>query len=293
MSRLGLSPEENEAISERLRAAIEADADVIQARKLEPQRRLQYQIGWGDYDWPDWRNSRAIGQQFFLEAVADVAPHVFEDLATTPLALFREAPFRQPGDDSSLGYHTDKLRLQHFLAGDPLPGFTPPVAFAPLLQSLHAWGTRYGLTAPWLQAWALNTLSHWARFPEDSGTFHFATSTDIRPALRPTDPALVFGDQPWEPTIWTWREFAAQYPWVPGEKRERYRQHIIALMEARGLVGVPLKRTKEHWGWLARHCVLGETYRQIALSEESTDTDDKRVGKIARKLARIIGLTLP
>jgi len=253
--------------------------------------RPQYRIGWGEYDWPDWPNSRAIGQQLFLEAVAAVAPPVFNDLADTPLVLYREAPFRQSGDDSSLDYDVDELR--HFLGGDPIPGFTPPLEFAPLLQSLHAWGTRYGLTDPWLQAWALNTLSYWEHFPEDSGTFRFAATTNIRHALSLSDPALVYGDQPWQPTLWTWREFTEQYAWVPKEKRERYRQHVIGLMQARGLVKVPLKRTKEHWGWLARHCVLSETYRQIAFSKKSTDIDEKRVGKIARKLARIIGLTRP
>src|SRR3954454_5464797 len=141
MSKLGLSPEDDQEIWERLGAALEADIAAGRARQKQ-QLRPEHRIGWGDYDWPDWSNSKAIGRQYFFEAIAEVAPQAIADLAATPLALYRETPFRREGDDRPFEY--DENEFRHYILGDdPGLNYSPPEEFAPLIQSLRAWGTRY------------------------------------------------------------------------------------------------------------------------------------------------------
>ncbi len=124
MNKLGRTPEEHEAVKQALKIAMEADVAAGAKRPMRRKVRPDILVGWGAYDWPDWRNSRSIGRQYFLEAVAAVAPHVYIDLASTPFTLYRETPFLQDDDDQPFEF--DENEFRHFLMGDPDPHYASP-----------------------------------------------------------------------------------------------------------------------------------------------------------------------
>jgi hypothetical protein len=88
----------------------------------------------------------------------------------------------------------------------------------------------------------------------------------------------------WDPTHETQRAFKDRVNGLLGQ----YLEEVAALASERGLVLAPVKRELEHFEWLARFQVGGESFLQIGASGVSISAVEQAV----RRTAKTIGLAL-
>jgi hypothetical protein len=159
-------------------------------------------------------------------------------------------------------------------------------------RALLAWAERWHLTDRWCVLLAQDTLRCWANNPETQGwefegTGIFAGFFPFR--IEPLQLGPFYHDP-------TWRRGRDFEKYVLGEVRQalnEYRARIEADALAAGLKRAPRKRAAEHFDWVVRYQVEGESFASIAQSASYKFNGGRQtVRKAIVELAEYISLTL-
>lgn len=153
---------------------------------------------------------------------------------------------------------------------------------ATLRDAVRAWGNRWHLRDAWIRAAALATLEAWAHdLPQDE--WHLRGHSG---ATLGTEP-FVFNA--WEPTMTRWKDWEGKI----FAKIAEYREGIEKQAADTGMVRTKGK-LEEHFLWLARFQVRGDTMEAIArdvrIARKSVKFDRTAVRDAIRKTASLIGL---
>jgi len=159
-------------------------------------------------------------------------------------------------------------------------------------DGLSAWAKRWHLTDGWCPLLADDTLRWYATRPEAQGwefegqgifvgSFPFAITPLI---LEP-----FYHDHTWRSRA----EFKACVQAKMERATEDYCDRIDANALAAGLKRAPRKRQAEHFDWLARYQVKGETFASIAETSSQKFVGGRQtVRKAVTELAKYLELTL-
>lgn len=145
------------------------------------------------------------------------------------------------------------------------------------LAQLRAWGDQFGFTAPWLR----RVAGH---------TYHLLAAAD--PGQRPSGFVLIetgiedigacFPNPPrWDPIVQSRGEYHAAI--------DAYLDACTALAMARGWTAAPVKRTADHFEWLARYQCGGWTQEHIA--DRYKEKSDAAVSLALDDVAALVGIT--
>jgi hypothetical protein len=238
-------------------------------------------LGSGEYEDSLQRNSQFHARRRFLHAVFELKPEIRVSLHDEPLKVLRALiKSTEPPPFGWIGWVWKRLNLEPSLE--------------PLRQALLIWRNQWGLTEPWFDECALVELCSYCEkelMPE-------------RPAGDPSlrmlkalgyeePPPFSFSKGRWDPT---------------GERRAVYEAHARQSFDAalknhldaaekearaRGLRRTPEKREAEHFAWLARVYLNGETPAQVWRSLPRGDRRSRRaVEQAIKRLAKFIGTDL-
>jgi len=172
--------------------------------------------------------------------------------------------------------------LAKIAAPPDAPGLRASARVNARLAGLRAWGDRFGFTDPWLRRVA-------------ASTFRLLAESD--PTHRPTrfiwlsngieDIGSRFPPAPrWNPILQSRTEYHAAI--------DAYLDACASMATARGWRPAPVKRTAEHFEWLARHQVAGWTEARIAehYQTEAGKPDVPGVSRALTETAALVGITL-
>jgi hypothetical protein len=162
----------------------------------------------------------------------------------------------------------------------PNAGLTTMSGSEPLRRALLRWARRWHLCDNWCLDWALEQLHTWP--PDDPPSY----SLDIAGVLTsPTEPPRL---PAYRPQLQT----RAWYLDSTQKLLEKYCTEVERVMGDAGLKPTPVKRIDQHFEWLARYQIKGESPADIWRSLPQGDNRGRRaVEKAIHDTARAIGLT--
>ena len=291
------------------------DQDVGSPTRLAARGRVRWHEG-------PWR-SRYGAQGHFLTAVANLRPQIPEDLETGALPIFDQLPetcrqvFRHNDWSSRWTWLAHHAPLNH----EALP------ALEQLRLWLIEWGDRSHLPDDWAKDRAIN----WLLEDDDDDDIldmrrHFAWHGALRPGPRfPVRPYGYWDADRGDDVSTEYVEdpsvgyaFAVKLPAWPGvhsrtawERRVRgafdralkaYGDDQETRTEADGFKPAPIKLNDEHFVWLARYQVAGESCEHNARLRLADCSDAepmiadqrreaRRVSKAVSETAALVGLT--
>jgi hypothetical protein len=180
-----------------------------------------------------------------------------------------------------------------------------------LRAALLEWSRNWNLTDTWCLEWAVQTLSWWSqrRFEEHDDWYHEDLSGVPSPKFQFRDFEMKCH---WDVGSELKADFVARTITEFEQNLARYIRDSKAFAKAHGFVPAPALRELEHFFWLARYQVSGETAKDIARgrdiggcwsSDGSTAKEQRKIGaereaatqrvkKGLSRLANFIGLTL-
>lgn len=253
-------------------------------------------LGFGEYVDPQGFIPHVLARQHFLDALEVVEPRVLDDLMGRPLELALEAIPPQ---------------WLTMAVGESLPiDLTDRVGVA-----IHAWMRRWRLgddEVTWVGAAALWTLMGWVTSIEGNQSLDELERRLRDPPLL--DAAFQRAYRPWErfrphftltagegaaPLVLEaeWDPYtetrAAAEERITAEVAWQVRREFDAIEAGRRAAGqhlAPIKRTgREHFRWLARYQVRGESYAAIA---RAVCRERQTVKEAIQETALLIGLPL-
>jgi hypothetical protein len=221
------------------------------------------------------------GRCHFLAAAIEVEPEVLDSLGRAVKVLSAICA-RQEEAREIAAYRSETLGL----AFVPIP--SKPDLFRPLEESLSAWARRFNLTDSWCFAWAEQTVFDWYKSGRKPEGFIYPCTAPSGVVALPAGP---FRFEAWEPDL----ERQAEYRQRLLQRLDRYLAVVQAAAERAGAQSVPVKRNPEHYFWLARVQVRGESIADICRNSVDGDSGWKQYDafkKAVERTAAEIGLTL-
>ncbi len=236
-------------------------------------------LGATDYEWPGRERSRVIARSRFLEAVRKHAPEVLEDLQAEPLEL----EMRIATTETLSIPRTWQDLVQAVEGGDS--------NLVSLRDAVLAWSRRWHVDVDWCRDQALWTLMRWERVPADDPahtTWSLERGSQFQPVVRGWPP-FRFYHAPWDPTD-TSRTIAAQAIRSAFEQKlAHYLDSVEEAAQASGMRSTPEKRSDDHFAWLARYQIGGESFERLA---KDVFRDRRTVAAGIKDAARLIDLPL-
>ena len=236
-------------------------------------------LGPTDYEWPSRERSPIIARSRFFEAVRTHAPQVLEDLRAEPIDLVVRIAT------------TEEISI-------------PPVwqdlieaveSSDPDLVALHdvvlGWSHRWHLDTDWCRDQALRTLIMWTTVPVDDPartTWSLERGSLFQPVLRGWPP-FRFYHAPWDPTFTSRTTAVKALHDAFDQKLAQYLNSVEDAAMAMGMQSTPEKRTDDHFAWLARYQIGGESFDRLA---KDVFRDRRTVAAGIKAAARLIGLPL-
>lgn len=155
----------------------------------------------------------------------------------------------------------------------------------PFRDALLAWGMRWRLDQEWCLRFAFRQVDAWYRWPSARWRYD-----------DPPVPAILTGEERqfrfivpgWDLTAERWQDAEARLDAAYAEAKREHRRRLTALAETLELQHEPTKATPEHYSWLARYHLRGESYGRIAAGHH----DRKSVEDAVKRAAALIGLDL-
>lgn len=170
--------------------------------------------------------------------------------------------------------------------------------FASIRRKLRGWAQRWHLTDRWCRNTALGLLLflryHAAMERPQEFTWKGTAPDVMKPAI-PLCPEFSFLVRPgWDVLAMTRDAFEAKVRGAFQEALKEYCDRREVAARAHGLQKAPAeKRTLEHYRWLARYQVKGESFADIWRSLPQGDDRDRRAVEVAiHRTADEVGLTL-
>lgn len=159
-------------------------------------------------------------------------------------------------------------------------------------RSLLAWAERWHLRDRWCVVLAQDTLDWWANEPAAEG-WEFERSVTIAGFFPFAIKPLQFGPFYYDPTWRRRREFQKQVLDQVRQALDEYCDRTEADALTAGLKRAPRKRETEHFDWLVRYQVRGESFAAIARSSSYKFNGGRQtIRKAVVELADYIALTL-
>jgi len=159
-------------------------------------------------------------------------------------------------------------------------------------DALSAWAKRWHLTDRWCWVLARDTACWYATHPgaqgwEFQGQGIFVGSFPF--AIKPLRLGPFYHDPTWRSR----RDFKAYVLAEAARATDNYCDRIEAAAVAAGLKRAPRRREVEHFDWLARYQVKGESFASIArIASYKLGGGRQTVGKAVTELAEYLELTL-
>jgi len=246
--------------------------------------------GQGRHRLGEWRREKpgegstvqADARALFLLSLRRVAPEAMKDLAGEPYELISKAIAERGDVEERI-----RLALPFLLSGSD-PGalewlYTPEAVRA--ASGISVWGNRWNLGAAWVLDQAVQTLAIWLqtfglRERHDWGPFYNGFMIYEPPSVA------VRGWNPYEET-----ESEARNRMMK-EFKLRLTQHLDSTREdlaVQAFERAPRKSAAEHFEWLVRYQVLGDSYRAIA---DDVGRDVQTVREAIDSTCRLIGIPL-
>lgn len=266
-----------------------ADPSIPRDERL-PRKVTPRPLGFGEFDDPANSSAMVGGQIYFFHVIKIDAVDVVRQLAGAPFSQYREV--RDAADWQALGW-------------DSYPDFLASRDYRSLLPALRDWATRWRLTDDWCVARALQTLDLWALMsPKGRGLedlLKWGWDTNIGNAID-----VPLTDEEIENTMvlpryepnWNFLQDTIEAMTASFiVQRDAYIRRVEDLMHQRGWKRKKVLRRPEHFEWLVRYHVLGESTKAIAPSvppnaSKTTAFTANAVYKAITSTADLIGLTL-
>jgi len=158
--------------------------------------------------------------------------------------------------------------------------------------AVRAWAKRWHLNDEWCVLMALETRSWWSQRPEATG-WYFKDCGIIAMfypfAIKP----IRFEEFLWDPTQRRRRVFERYVMKNVQTALKEYMDRVEADARAAGLKRVPRKTSVEHFQWLVRHQIMGESFAEIAQSASYQFNGGRQtIRKAVVELATYLSLTL-
>lgn len=158
-------------------------------------------------------------------------------------------------------------------------------ALQPFRDSLLDWGMRWRLDQEWCLRFAFRQVDAWYRWPSARWRYD---DPPVPAILTDEEREFRFIVPGWNPTAERWPDAEERLDAAYEEAKREHRRRLIALAESLELTREPTKATPEHYTWLARYHLRGESYGRIAAGHH----DRKSVEDAVKRAAALIGLDL-
>lgn len=155
----------------------------------------------------------------------------------------------------------------------------------PLRDALLDWGARWRLDQGWCLRFAFRQVDAWYRWPLARWRYDEVSVPTI---LTDDERRFSLTLPGWDLTAERWTEAETRLDAAYEEAKRAHRQRLTALAEALELAREPTKATPEHYAWLARYHLRGESYGRIAEGHH----ERKSVEEAVKRAAALIGLDL-
>ncbi len=216
---------------------------------------------WGEYDyshdgtmparWP-WGWSAPTGQPYNPELVSTLAAY-----------------------DVAGPWGWDRLEVW----GRLRPGLRP------FRDALLDWGARWRLDQDWCLRFAFRQVDAWYREP----SARWRDGERLTPRILTEEERRFDLILPgWDLTAERWADAEARLDAAYEEAKRAHRQRLTAFAESLELAREPTKASPEHYAWLARYHLRGESYSRIATGHH----ERKSVEDAVKRAAALIGLDL-
>jgi hypothetical protein len=130
-------------------------------------------------------------------------------------------------------------------------------------RELASWARRWRLTDPWCVVLARDTIRWWASQPDSRGWEFQTQGISIGSFPFPIQP-LTLDEFYYDPTYRRRGDFKRYVLDKVDEALKHYCDQVETDALAAGLIRSPKKRDIEHFDWLARYQVRGESFASIA-----------------------------
>jgi hypothetical protein len=159
-------------------------------------------------------------------------------------------------------------------------------------KALTEWARKFNLTDSWLLDLSLQTLYRWESNASALQDLHWADrGYETPPVILTSEEARFhFSDPGWLPAHETWRQYEAKIKSNFNHQLEEYKSRTVNLAEGRGFEQQPEVRNPNHFKWLARYQVLGESPSKIA--DHFNVPDENTIWRAVTKTADQIGRML-
>jgi hypothetical protein len=188
---------------------------------------------------------------WFLSAIRQHAPAVLNDLAERPLAIYTNLPDLI---DTSTWQNLNEAALD----------WAPELK--PLRAAIHDWSQHWNLETNWCRDRALQTLAQWARtddgHPLRSQWSHEATSYFV--PISSDARTLTFFHPGWDPSFGSRADAEKMIREAFDDHLAAYFKDLDALAASHGMERTPEKRTMDHFVWLVRYQILGQSFDRLA-----------------------------
>lgn len=266
---------------------------------------------------PYLRSRAAMPRWPFLDALEMDTPEVLETLRDDVFPIYCALPRELKRQTShgpkiermvnTIGWlypndppETEILRLPDLLTYSGLNSHNESPEARNLALALNTWATRYNLTDHWLFDLALQTVFHWERVKDAVKDPQWWGLGDLtRPSVvSEEERRFSFTDPGWAPGYESWGMFEKRLRSGFEQQFQTYKKQITPLPERRGFRQPPEIRKPDHFRYLVRYQVLGESPETIAehFSKDQRvaekGLDGNTVLKAVKKTAGQIGLTL-
>jgi hypothetical protein len=277
---------------------------LIQTRPKRSRLRAPFRLSHWEYTDAQGLQAQATARLIYLDVLTENEPRVLEELIEAPFRAL-EATWQDTGRDAPP--HERFPELGDDIQWDimaRLLGASQERSDGGVLAALDRWSQRWGprkvdpSLSPmddWFVSSGLYTLVIWVISP----IIRSAARLLYVPGPLKFDHSMAVM-QPHQRTI------SIELPWFPGieslqeaedrlmtECRRRIQLELAAVeaeAEQHGMVRAPVKRTgDEHFAWLVRFQVQGESYAEIA---RSVCKERQTVAEAIRKTAALVDLPL-
>ncbi len=158
-------------------------------------------------------------------------------------------------------------------------------------NELLAWAKRWNLTDRWCRVLARDT-ARWYATDRDARGWEFQGQGIFAGSFPFKIKALRLGPFYFDPTWRKRRDFKTFVLKEVARVTDDYCDQTLAAAEAAGLKLAPRKRELEHFDWLARYQVKGESFAHIARTPSHKRAGRQTVRKAITDLAKYLELTL-
>lgn len=155
----------------------------------------------------------------------------------------------------------------------------------PFRDALLDWGARWRLDQDWCLRFAFRQVDAWYREP----SARWRDGERLIPRILTEEERRFDLILPgWDLTAERWADAEARLDAAYEEAKRAHRQRLTALVESLELAREPSKASPEHYAWLARYHLRGESYNRIAAEHH----ERKSVEDAVKRAAALIGLDL-